>query len=382
MAHFDSSSTPIATVRWDLNGNLIDDGTNSYSWDSRNQLTAIRDAGGTIGAFTYDPLGRRASWDIDGVQRGFVYDGWNVLKEENGGTDATLMNGLGLDHVFSRTVGSTTRTVLADLLGSTVALADDAGAITDEFAYGPFGETDSTVTGHPYQYTGRENDGTGLYHYRNRYYSPQLKRFISEDPIGMTGSGTNYYAYVRGDPLGYTDPLGLFSIGGAFSAVSQFSAGMFDGATRGYASRLFGVDPNSWCSSAHSWGTGVGAAGAGAAAGVFAGPIVGAAAGGGLIASSIAGGAIGGAYTAAGLGGNWNQIAQGAVAGAPGGLASGSLTALGAGTSAAGWASGAGAATGFAFDTSIAGYRLTLVARDAAGNRSRPVRRGFVILRG
>jgi RHS repeat-associated protein len=197
------------TLRWDANGNLTDDGTRAYTWDSRDQLTAIRDAGGTIGTFIYDPLGRRAGWDIDSVQRGFVYDGWNVLKEENGGTDATLMSGLGLDHVFSRTVGATTRTVLADVLGSTVALADDRGAITDDFAYGPFGETDTTVTGHPYQYTGRENDATGLLHYRNRYYSPDLKRFISEDPIGMAGSGVNYYAYANGDPLRYTDPLGL-----------------------------------------------------------------------------------------------------------------------------------------------------------------------------
>ncbi len=35
------------------------------------------------------------------------------------------------------------------------------------------------------QYTGRENDGTGLYYYRTRYYHPQMQRFISEDPIGL-----------------------------------------------------------------------------------------------------------------------------------------------------------------------------------------------------
>jgi RHS repeat-associated protein len=29
----------------------------------------------------------------------------------------------------------------------------------------------------------RENDGTGLYYYRARYYSPELQRFISQDPI-------------------------------------------------------------------------------------------------------------------------------------------------------------------------------------------------------
>lgn len=60
------------------------------------------------------------------------------------------------------------------------------------------------------QYTGRENDGTGLYFYRARYYSPTLHRFVSEDPIGFLGEGSNVYAYVRNQPLIYRDPTGLF----------------------------------------------------------------------------------------------------------------------------------------------------------------------------
>ena len=62
----------------------------------------------------------------------------------------------------------------------------------------------------PYQYTGRENDGTGLYYYRARYYSPMLKRFISEDPMGLA-AGLNSYAYAGGDPIDLRDPSGLFS---------------------------------------------------------------------------------------------------------------------------------------------------------------------------
>jgi RHS repeat-associated protein len=41
-------------------------------------------------------------------------------------------------------------------------------------------------------YTGRELDSeTGLYYYRNRYYSAELGRFVSRDPIGyrVTGYG-------------------------------------------------------------------------------------------------------------------------------------------------------------------------------------------------
>ncbi len=81
---------------------------------------------------------------------------------------------------------------------------------TTRYRYEPFGET--SITGasstNPFQYAGRENDGTGLYHYRMRYYSPVMHRFIQEDPIGLMG-GVNMYAYVRNNPLRYIDPFGL-----------------------------------------------------------------------------------------------------------------------------------------------------------------------------
>jgi hypothetical protein len=52
---------------------------------------------------------------------------------------------------------------------------------------------------------------------RNRYYSPQLQRFISEDPIGLSG-GINRYGYVDGNPISEIDPLGLMGYGGGGSA--------------------------------------------------------------------------------------------------------------------------------------------------------------------
>jgi len=47
-----------------------------------------------------------------------------------------------------------------------------------------------------------------LYYYRGRYYSPSLKRFVSEDPMGLV-AGLNEYAYVGGDPISMIDPSGL-----------------------------------------------------------------------------------------------------------------------------------------------------------------------------
>lgn len=66
----------------------------------------------------------------------------------------------------------------------------------------PFGKTavSGAASANPLQYTGRESDGTGLYYYRARYYSPTFQRFISEDPLGFAGGDVNLYAYVGNSP--------------------------------------------------------------------------------------------------------------------------------------------------------------------------------------
>jgi RHS repeat-associated protein len=79
--------------------------------------------------------------------------------------------------------------------------------------------TQTTLSGTPsdnrQQYTGRENDGTGLYYYRARYYHAGCARFISEDPIGWASGQTNNYAYVGGSPVMRRDPSGFSDIGPA-----------------------------------------------------------------------------------------------------------------------------------------------------------------------
>lgn len=82
------------------------------------------------------------------------------------------------------------------------------------YAYSAYGESTTLGPdfGNPLQYTGRENDGIGLYFYRARYYDPIAKRFTAEDPIGIAG-GINLNAYVRGDPVSFVDPHGESAIG-------------------------------------------------------------------------------------------------------------------------------------------------------------------------
>ena len=90
---------------------------------------------------------------------------------------------------------------------------NSTGAVKTQYTYGPFGNTTSsgTSSSNAFEYAGRENDGSGLYYYRARYYNPVLARFISEDPAGMSGSGTNLYGYVGNDPGDESDPSGLWS---------------------------------------------------------------------------------------------------------------------------------------------------------------------------
>jgi RHS repeat-associated protein len=68
--------------------------------------------------------------------------------------------------------------------------------------------TASTGESNPFQYAGRENDGTGVYYNRRRYYVPEWGRFLSEDPLGLEG-GLNRYVYANNDPINWTDPDGL-----------------------------------------------------------------------------------------------------------------------------------------------------------------------------
>jgi RHS repeat-associated protein len=194
---------------YDDDGNLTDDGTTSYSWNARGQLTGLSRTG-LSASFAYDAVGRRKSKTINGTATGYLHDGANATQELSGTTPtANLLSG-GIDQWLTRTDSTGQRTYLTDALGSTVALTDPSGAVKTSYTYEPFGKTTATgeTNANPQRYTGREDDGTGLYYYRARYYHPGLQRFISEDPAGYSAGDTNLYAYVGNNPTNVTDPSG------------------------------------------------------------------------------------------------------------------------------------------------------------------------------
>ena len=194
-------------MTYDLNGNTLNDGTNTYTWDARNRLVS---ADSNAASFSYDPLGRRVGKTLLAGSTSFLYDGVNPVQELNGSTPtANLLTG-GLDERFVRTTSTETDNYLTDALGSTIALTGTTGSLQTEYSYGPFGNMSVTgSTTNSYNYTGRETDGLGINYYRARYYNPAIGRFLSEDPAGFAGSGTDLYAYAGDDPIDFIDPFGM-----------------------------------------------------------------------------------------------------------------------------------------------------------------------------
>lgn len=254
-------------LSYDANGNLTDDGVNTYVWNARDQLVQIKQGSAVLASFQYDASGRRSNKTLGGITTSFLYDGPNAVQEMQGAAVNPILTGLGVDERFARNEASGRTYFITDALGSTIGLANIAGALVQQYRYDPYGNvaTSGTAT-NPYQYTGRENDGNGLYFYRTRYYSPGMGRFIAEDPMGFGGGQNNFYAYVNGNPMGYIDPYGQWAWGDPLpQGLVDFSAGMGDDLSFGLtrlirnAAGIGGVDNCSGSYTAGTWtGTAVG----------------------------------------------------------------------------------------------------------------------------
>jgi RHS repeat-associated protein len=213
-AAYDAANRQLAwealTLVYDANGNLTTDGITTYTWDTRDRLSALSGPG-TTATFSYDSLGRRFHKTIGGDETSFHYDGLNPVQALSGtGSLTDILTGLEIDEFFVTRKVAEQRTFLTDALGSTIAELDTSANLLTEYIYDPFGQTSATGrTRSLFQYTGRENDATGLYYYRARYYHPTLQRFVSEDPIGLTASDANLYSYVKNAPTRWIDPDGL-----------------------------------------------------------------------------------------------------------------------------------------------------------------------------
>ncbi len=105
-----------------------------------------------------------------------------------------------------------------DAGGNTLALTDTHAAVTDAWAYDPYGRVVARTGSHPQPFTfdgawGVRQDGdNGLYQMRARWYDALSARFLSPEPIWpqlAEPKALNPYQYAGADPIRFADPSGL-----------------------------------------------------------------------------------------------------------------------------------------------------------------------------
>jgi len=203
------------------------------AWDIQYRLTSVSTNGTPVESYQYDAGGRRIATAIGTNVVRHVYAGMHVIADmdSSGNVLRAYTWGPGIDNLLAMTVygpgGTNTYQAISDHLGTVHALVDDNGDTVESYRYdawgnvlgvfdGNGGSLPSSVLGNRYLFQGREYSwathaawgGAGLYYFRARYYDPSTGRWLSNDPIGISG-GLNQYAFCANNPVMYVDPFGL-----------------------------------------------------------------------------------------------------------------------------------------------------------------------------
>ncbi|WP_458120145.1 polymorphic toxin-type HINT domain-containing protein [Paenibacillus sp. Z6-24] len=217
-------------VTYDAEGNMLNGplhgSMQDYRYDARNRLIQ---AGGV--SYGYDNENNRNAITVNGVTTKQIINPHAVLSQvlmetDNAGTpQAWYVYGMGL--IGREDAAGNYQTYHFDLRGSTIALTDAQGQVTDTYTYDTYGEQleHEGASQQPFQYNGRDGvqtDANGLYQMRARYYNPEIKRFVNRDVLtGSIDNGLtmNRYAYVNGNPVSYIDPFGLSADGADWMVI-------------------------------------------------------------------------------------------------------------------------------------------------------------------
>ncbi len=215
------------TVSYDLDGNMLSNGTLTCTYDSANRLVS---AGGHT--YTYNAEDVRIRNLCSDEDTTYTYNTnaklSMLLMKTTNGVVTKYVYGKGL---IGEEVGSVFKTYHFDCRGSTIAITDASGNITDTFAYDTYGKllTRTGINTVIFGYNGRDGvvtDDNGLIYMRARYYSPAMKRFINADIVegGISNAITlNRFAYANGNPVSFVDPFGLTAERGISIASDIFS---------------------------------------------------------------------------------------------------------------------------------------------------------------
>jgi RHS repeat-associated protein len=255
----------LVNYRYDANGNLTAasasngiTSTRTVAWTSFNKVQSITLVkGGTtnVMAYLYDPSGDRVqeTFTQNGVlQRTTSYfnpgSGAGLLYEEEvtptGAKQKHYLNAggytFGVATYDTSTAKWSTQYWHKDNLGSTVAVTDAMGLVSERMSYEPFGKrrnNDETtdllgmlqVSTTRRGFTGHEMiDEVGLVNMNGRIYDPTLSRFLSPDPYIIAHhdmQSYNRYSYVNNRPLSQIDPSGFITCPVACNQTVSNAAG-------------------------------------------------------------------------------------------------------------------------------------------------------------
>ena len=205
-------------VSYDADGNMLSvvlNGTSgtTFTYDSANRLIS---AGGHTYTYNAEDVRIRNLCATEDTK--YTYNTncrlSKLLWKETNGTVTKYVYGRGL---IGEETNSSFTTYHFDCRGSTVALTDISGNITDTFAYDTYGKLLSRTgtTAIIFGYNGRDGvvtDTNGLIYMRARYYSPDMRRFVNADVVAGAISEAvtlNRFAYANGNPVSNIDPFGL-----------------------------------------------------------------------------------------------------------------------------------------------------------------------------
>ena len=200
------------SVSYDAAGNITDDTARDYTINAAGQVEEIEISSVTVGEYVYDANNLRTKKTANSTDTYYVYGMGGLLYGEYDSSgdlvrEYVYLNGEPLAQIDS---GETLTYLHTDHLSTPRYGTNTAGTQVWAWDSDVFGNgiPTGTVTVNlrfPGQYW---DDESGLHYNWNRYYNPETGRYVSSDPIGLSG-GLNTYLYANAHPGMFIDPEGL-----------------------------------------------------------------------------------------------------------------------------------------------------------------------------
>ncbi|HEY4363625.1 MAG TPA: RHS repeat-associated core domain-containing protein [Bryobacteraceae bacterium] len=223
------------TYTYDANGNRLTDSSaptsqdglgtiTALTYNQANRLSIVSAGSKQLAQYTYDAFGRRVvKVGATTATTLYTYDRNSRLLEESDGTGNAKVDYIYLDDRPVATLQPSTGQIYFlhdDRLGAPQLATGSDQTIAWSTTYQPFGQisTPPTTITQNLRLPGQESDpDTGLNHNGFRDYAPNLGRYLTSDPLGLSAA-LNTYAYASSNPLKQIDPRGLCDVADQYYA--------------------------------------------------------------------------------------------------------------------------------------------------------------------